>query len=92
MTENGDPLENAVAERMNGILKQEWLNRHEFADIEAVRAILKPAIEFYNTRRPHASIDFLTPVEAERRQGALKNRWKKKSKLIAEAKPNKTGQ
>ncbi|KAA6304555.1 hypothetical protein EZS27_043797, partial [termite gut metagenome] len=32
MTENGDPYENAVAERMNGILKAEWLDMEEYAD------------------------------------------------------------
>ena len=78
MTENGDPLENALAERMNGIIKQEWLSLHSFANIGEVRKVLEPAIEFYNTRRPHASIGYLTPVEAESRQGALKNHWKKR--------------
>ena len=77
MTENPDPLENAIAERVNGILKQEWLNFHEFTDMEHVQRILEPAIEFYNDRRPHASIDFLTPNQAQERVGVLKNRWKK---------------
>jgi len=82
MTENPDPLENALAERVNGILKQEWLNLHEFTDIEHVRSILEPAIEFYNDKRPHASIDFLTPNQAQERKGVLKNRWKKKKTTI----------
>ena len=81
MTENPDPLENAMAERVNGILKQEWLNRYEFSDIEHVRSVLEPAIQFYNNKRPHASIDFLTPQEAEGKNGKLKNRWKKKKNL-----------
>lgn len=34
MTENGDPLENAVAERVNGILKEEWLNREHILSAE----------------------------------------------------------
>ncbi|KAA6317488.1 hypothetical protein EZS27_032365 [termite gut metagenome] len=79
MTQNGDPLENALAERVNGILKQEWLYLHDFADIRALRAVLEPAIEFYNTWRPHASNNFLTPQQAERGQEILENRWKKKS-------------
>jgi transposase InsO family protein len=79
MTQKGDPLENALAERVNGILKQEWLYLHDFADMRAVRAVLEPAIEFYNTRRPHASNNFLTPQQAERGQGILENRWNKKS-------------
>lgn len=80
MTESGDPLDNAVAERINGILKQEWLHFHEFENMEQVRSVLEPAIEFYNTRRPHASIDFLTPEQAQNQQGKLQNRWKKKRK------------
>jgi transposase InsO family protein len=79
MTESGDPRDNAVAERMNGILKQEWLHFHEFENIEQVRNVLEPAIEFYNTRRPHASIDFMTPEQAEGQRGVLRNRWKKKA-------------
>lgn len=76
MTENGDPLENAVAERVNGILKQEWLSRETFRDIGHINTVLRPVIAFYNTRRPHASIDMLTPEEAHKRQGTLKRRWK----------------
>ena len=79
MTENGDPLENAVAERVNGILKQEWLHHHQFKDIEDVRRILDPAIAFYNHHRPHASIDMLTPVQARECSGELKKRWKNKT-------------
>jgi transposase InsO family protein len=79
MTENGDPLENAVAERINGILKQEWLHGHDFGNEAEVLAVLEPAIEFYNTRRPHASIDYLTPEQAESKRGVLINRWKKKT-------------
>jgi len=79
MTENGDPLENAVAERVNGILKQEWLHHHQFKDIEDVRRILEPAIAFYNHKRPHASINMLTPVQARECTGKLKKRWKNKT-------------
>lgn len=82
MTENGDPLENAIAERVNGILKTEWLNAYEFNDIGHVRSVLLPAIEFYNNKRPHASIDFLTPKQAQQKEGIIRNRWKKKKTLI----------
>lgn len=76
MAENGDPLENALAERVNGILKQEWLGRETFRDMEHIDAVLRPAIAYYNTRRPHASIDMLTPEKAHERRGTLKRRWK----------------
>lgn len=75
-TERGDPKENAVAERVNGILKQEWLSLHTFENESEIRAVLAPAIEFYNTRRPHASNDMLTPDQAYERKGVLRRRWK----------------
>lgn len=76
MTENGDPLENAVAERINGILKTEFLNQHDFMNIEEVEKVLYPSIEFYNNERPHMSIDNLTPLQARSRTGTLTRHWK----------------
>lgn len=61
MTQNGDPLENAMAERMNGILKQEWLYQYTFETIEEVNAKMKDIIRLYNTQRPHSSIGNRTP-------------------------------
>jgi putative transposase len=78
MTENGDPLENAIAERVNGILKQEWLNQYSFQTINDVRPVVEKIIEYYNTQRPHASINMMTPREARQKSGALKKHWKNK--------------
>lgn len=78
MTENGDPLENALAERVNGILKQEWLNQYRFQTIDDVRPVVEKIIEYYNTKRPHASINMMTPREARQRSGILKKHWKNK--------------
>ena len=75
MTENGDPKENAIAERVNGILKQEFLDHYEFADIEEVKQAVEVAVNFYNTKRPHRSIDMLTPQQAALRTGMLPKRW-----------------
>lgn len=75
-TEHGDPLENAVAERVNGILKQEWLSMYRFANEDEVRKVLVPAIEFYNQERPHASNNWLTPEQAYHQKGVLPKRWK----------------
>lgn len=61
MTQNGDPRENAIAERINGIMKQEYLDDHEVRDIEEAKEILDRAIDLYNTDRPHMSIGNLTP-------------------------------
>jgi len=75
MTENGDPKDNAIAERVNGILKQEFLNHYEFKTIEEVRQAVRQAVEFYNTQRPHRSLDMLTPEQASKKMGYLKKHW-----------------
>lgn len=61
MTQNGDPLENAMAERVNGILKQEWLYQYTFNTIEDVNSRMSSIIHLYNTQRPHSSIGNRTP-------------------------------
>lgn len=75
MTEKSDPLENAIAERVNGILKQEFLEKKYKNIFEARRAVAE-AVNIYNNERPHSSIDMLTPAEAHNRTGELKRRWK----------------
>lgn len=75
MTEKGDPLENAIAERVNGILKDELLEKR-FLSLSEARAKIDEAVATYNNLRPHLSIDMLTPAEAHARTGLLKRRWK----------------
>ena len=72
MTEKGDPLENPIAERVNGILKDEYLNLYK--DLTTVQ--LDKSIEKYNNKRPHLSCDMLTPEVAHLNSGILKRRWK----------------
>ena len=83
MTENKDPYENAIAERVNGILKTEWLYDMTLKNkIEAKNAV-KQIINIYNTERPHSSIEMLTPNQAHLMTGVLKRLWKayKRKKL-----------
>lgn len=61
MTENGDPLENAVAERINGIIKDEYLEAYEINCLKDAQELLKEVVELYNNERPHMSISNLTP-------------------------------
>lgn len=75
MTQSGDPLENALAERVNGILKDELLEK-QYLNFEQAQQAVAVAISIYNHQRPHGSIDLLTPVEAHLREGELKRRWK----------------
>ena len=75
MTEKSDPLENAIAERVNGILKQELLAKSYSSYAEAQREVGQ-AVSIYNHLRPHLSIDMLTPAEAHVTAGPLQKRWK----------------
>ena len=75
MTENGDPLENAIAERVNGILKSELLEE-VFQNYEVAQRDVAIACSTYNHLRPHGSIDNLKPAEAHQKRGEIKKRWK----------------
>jgi putative transposase len=61
MTENGDPLENAVAERINGIIKDEYLETYDIENIKEAKGLLKAVVDLYNNERPHMSIGNFTP-------------------------------
>lgn len=77
MTENGDPYENALAERVNGILKDEFELDQLFSSVEQARQAATRAVERYNTLRPHASCDYRTPDQAHGEQGQMRKRWSK---------------
>jgi putative transposase len=80
MTEDGSPYDNAVAERVNGILKNEFGLDDVFSTHHEAIVQVKEAIEIYNKRRPHISNNLLTP-EAMHEQRVLKPRkWSKKAK------------
>lgn len=78
MTESGDPLENALAERINGIIKGEYLDAYEVSNIEQARALLDEVVALYNTDRPHMSISNLTPEQVHKSIQSLKTerKWK----------------
>jgi putative transposase len=76
MTQNGDPYENALAERVNGILKMEWIHSESYQDFQQASDRIAEIIRIYNSSRPHLSCDMLTPDEAHLSQGPLKKRWK----------------
>ena len=78
MTESYDPYANAVAERVNGILKQEFALEDYNYPIEIMRNIVADAIGIYNQRRPHFSCGLLTP-EMMHRQDRIKIKVYKKS-------------
>lgn len=61
MGEAGNPYDNAIAERVNGILKTEFLLDSTFADLAAATKAAREAIATYNDVRPHMSIGYQTP-------------------------------
>lgn len=75
MTQSGDPLENALAERVNGILKDELL-QVSYSSLQQAQKQIAIAISIYNNQRPHSSIDMLTPAKAHLKTGELKRKWK----------------
>ncbi len=76
MTEKGDPYENAIAERVNGILKTEFDLHKTFGSFTEAQQAVEFAISKYNHVRPHASCDYLTPVMAHQQSGWLRKRWR----------------
>ena len=79
MTEDYKPTDNAIAERVNGIIKMEKVYRmHVFKDIECARDTIGRYIQFYNNRRPHMSIGYKTPSKVHLEQGIQQKMWKKR--------------
>ena len=79
MTESHDPYANAIAERVNGILKQEFLLEDYQVNIQTMKLIVKDVIQrIYNTRRPHWSCHMKTP-EKMHQQNNLEIKTYKKS-------------
>lgn len=76
MTENSDPRENAIAERVNGILKDEWLNQMKLTSLMHATNQLEQIIRIYNHNRLHSSLGMRTPEYAHNQSGTLKKHWK----------------
>lgn len=75
MTQNGDPKENAIAERVNGIFKTDFVMDQDFRDLADARRQIQNMVFHYNHTRPHLSCDYLTPAQAHQKKGPLSKRW-----------------
>ena len=75
MTENGDPYENALAERVNGIIKTEFNLYSSSLGFEQTANQINRSIKAYNELRPHASCDYLTPNQAHLLSEKLNKTW-----------------
>lgn len=76
MTQDGDPRDNAIAERVNGILKTEWLYYEHFTGFEDAYKRVGEVINIYNNKRPHLSLNYKTPAEAYIETGEQVRVWK----------------
>ncbi len=75
MTQSGDPKENAIAERVNGILKTELISS-SYTDIDKASISIARAIIIYNYKRTHSSLNYQIPNEVHQQKGPQIRRWK----------------
>jgi putative transposase len=78
MTQSGDSLENAVAERINKTIKEDFATERQmsFRSLKNAQESMDKIVEFYNTKRPHRSVEWLTPIQAHEITDELKRHWK----------------
>lgn len=79
MTQNSDPYENAVAERVNGILKQEFMIDNYHLELSIMTQIVSEAIKIYNENRPHWSNFLLTPQQMHNQNQVRMRTYKQKN-------------
>jgi putative transposase len=92
MTECGDPYENALAERMNGIIKGEFNLYTSSLSFEQTHQKVRDSIKVYNELRPHGSCNYLTPCRAHEQSTVLQKRWKSYQSKWQKEKPLATAQ
>jgi transposase InsO family protein len=71
-TQNSDPYENAIAERINGILKYELGLIRTLPDMDTARKMIQQAVDIYNNTRLHWSLNLKTPSEVHRQFNRIK--------------------
>jgi transposase InsO family protein len=77
MTESYDPYQNAVAERVNGILKQEFLLESQQVYLSFLQKVVKESVEIYNMERPHWSLYMQTPQQTHKEENIQIRTYKK---------------
>jgi hypothetical protein len=80
MTNNPDPLENALAERMHRTLKEEFNLELGFTSFEKAQQAVAKTIYIYNHKYPHGSLGYLTPNQVHNGKKPGKKKWKKYAK------------
>lgn len=78
MTNKYDPYENAIAERVNGILKSEFDIDETFTTFKESKKVISNAIDVYNQLRPHLTCNYRTPLQAHKEDTFEPIKWKSK--------------
>lgn len=81
-TQNSDPYENAVAERMNRTLKYEYGLKETLPDLKTAQKMTQQAVHLYNNHRLHFSLDFQTPANVHLKQNVKYKSYKRKKIVI----------
>ena len=63
VTQTGDPLHNAMAERINGTIKNDWLYQYDTLDFQELKQAVAQSIVLYNTARPHRALGMKVPMQ-----------------------------
>lgn len=79
MTQDGNPYDNAIAERVNGILKDEFGLYEIFSGITEVEKQTEQSILLYNSKRPHLSCQMYTPEQMHNQSERKIKTWNKKN-------------
>lgn len=82
-TQQYDPYENAIAERINGILKYEFGLKNTISSLTLAKNMVAEAVELYNNKRMHLSLDFKKPHEVHLQYNKYKNKNYKREKCSA---------
>ena len=87
-TQNSSPYENAVAERINGIMKQEFGLNRVIPNLETAQKMVKQAVEIYNNERRHCSLNMKTPAYAHKHEEHEYKSYKKEKKQLNDPQNN----
>lgn len=71
LSNKGTPLDNAVIESTNHILKTEFIYQHNFNSLEELRFLLFDYVHWYNYERIHGAINYMTPIDYRRQYEKL---------------------
>ncbi|WP_316928308.1 integrase core domain-containing protein [Owenweeksia hongkongensis] len=79
MTESYDPYANAIAERINGILKQEFIEVVKADKLDIMKPLVEDSVSIYNKQRPHLSCQMNTPEQMHKQDQVKIKSYKKQN-------------